>query len=333
MKFIYTADLHFSSYSQDKIDPVTYLPERLSGIYTTFCNIINYGLDNKIETIVIGGDVFHNKSLIHSIAQSRLLDIIRVFKQMKFIVIDGNHDLSSMTGDGVSALKCLDNEQNVKTIHKTEKIENILCVPWDPRNMFSDIKEGSADYLISHFGLNEATLSSGISIVSDIGLKDVKHFKHCFLGHYHDGQTVGNVTYVGNPTQLDWNDKNQEKRFLVIDSNSGNTQSIPTFGYKKHCEFNITAQNKDEVMKQVFTLKAEGHHIKLNKTDDLDLSEIENDYNVIDKREKDITNRGITSEMSVTDKLNRFLEIKEIPVEKREIYKNIALDIMESIVI
>ena len=37
--------------------------------------------------------------------------------------------------------------------------------------------------------------------------------------------------------------------------------------------------------------------------------------------------------MSVTDKLNRFLEIKEIPVEKREIYKNIALDIMESIVI
>jgi len=63
----------------------------------------------------------------------------------------------------------------------------------------------------------------------------------------------------------------------------------------------------------------------------LDVSEFEKDFDIIDKTEKDITNRGITSSMSISDKLNRFLEIKEIPVEKREYYRNVALDIMESV--
>jgi len=51
----------------------------------------------------------------------------------------------------------------------------------------------------------------------------------------------------------------------------------------------------------------------------------------VDKTEQDVTNRGINSSMSTSDKLNRFLEIKEISVEKRDSYRNIALDIMNSV--
>lgn len=331
MKFIYIADLHFSGYSQDKIDSVTYLPERLSGIYTTFCNILNYALENFIKKIVIGGDSFHNKSLIHSVALSRFLDIIRVYKEIEFIILDGNHDMSSMTGEGVSATKSLDNEVNVTTIHRTTKIENILFVPWSPLNMIPDIKEGKADYLIAHFGLNEGKLNSGISIISDIGLKDLKQYKHCYLGHYHSPQTVGNVTYVGSPTQLDWGEKNEEKRFLVIDSETGEVKSIPTVGYKKHFEFNLKQENKEEVLEEVKKLQKEGHYIKLNRVDDSDLSDVEKEFDLVDKRIQDVTNRGITSGMSRADKLLRYIEIKGIPTEQIEKYKNVGLDIMNSI--
>jgi DNA repair exonuclease SbcCD nuclease subunit len=331
MKFLYTADFHFSSYSQDRIDPLTHLPERLSGIYSVTCEMINYAIDQEIKYVVVGGDVFHNKSLIHSIAQSKLLDIIRVYKMIKFIILDGNHDMSSMTGDGVSATKSLDNEENVTTIHRTTKIENILFVPWDQRNMIFDIKEGNSDYLISHFGLNEAKLNSGISIISDIGLKDLKQYKHCFLGHYHTPQSVGNVTYVGSPIQLDWGEKNEEKRFLIINSETGDVESIPTVNYKKHFEFIITSENKNEIIKNVIILKNQGHYVKLNRIDDSDLSDVEKTFEIIDKREKDITNRGITSGMTRSDKLDRYLDIKEIPLEKREKYKSVAVDIMDSI--
>ena len=331
MKFIYTADLHFSSYSQDKVDSETKFPERLSGIYKTFLNTIEYGMKNDIKQIIIGGDIFHNKNMIHSIAQSLFLDIIRSNKKMKFIILDGNHDLSSMTGDGISATKSVDNEENVITIHETKQIENILFIPWNPSKMCDDIKFGNTDYLIAHFGLNEAKLNSGISIVSDIGLKDLKQYKHCFLGHYHAHQTVGNVTYVGSPSQLDWGEKNEEKRFLIVDSKTGEVESIPTFGYKKYLEFNLTKENKNDLLKKIFDLKSEGNYIKLNKMDDVDVSDIEDDFNIVNKMEKDITNRGITSNMSSADKLDRYMEIKEIPVEKRSIYKNIALDIIDKI--
>lgn len=330
MKAIACADLHLSAYNNDKIDSNTGLPERLSGIYLAILNMINYARDNKINKIIIIGDIFHNKSIIYSVAQSILLDIIRNNKDIHWIIMSGNHDLSSMTGNGVSAIKCLDNEINVTTIHETIKIENVLFVPWNPTTMINDLKNGDADYAIAHLGLNEATLSSGISLVSDIGLKDLKKYKKTYLGHYHTPQIVGNCEYVGSLIQLDWNDKNQEKFFKVIDFESGADFSVPSTGYKKYFEFDVTKENKDDVMKKILKIKTEGHYIKLNKTDDLDMSDIEKSFDVIDKREKDITNRGITSGMSSSDKIDRFLEIKEISIDKRELYKNIALDIMNS---
>ena len=331
MKTLLTADWHLSSYSSDKIDETIGLPERLSNLYLTIMNMIYYANDNRIDKITVLGDTFHNKSIIYSIAQSLLLDIVRANKQIQWIILDGNHDLSSMTGDGVSSTKCLDNESNVITIHETTKIENMLFVPWNPKTMISDIKNGNADYLFAHLGLNEGVLNSGISLVSDVGLKDLKQYKSVYLGHYHSPQKVGNATYIGNPTHLDWNDKNQEKRFIVFDSETGEEQSVPTTGYKKHCEFNITEENKLELLKELKELKNSGHYVKLNKTNDLDTSDLENEFDVIDKREKDITNRGITSSMSISDKLNRFIEIKEVQIEKRDDYRNVALDIISSV--
>jgi DNA repair exonuclease SbcCD nuclease subunit len=198
--------------------------------------------------------------------------------------------------------------------------------------MIQDIKSGKADYLFSHLGLNEGVLNSGISLVSDIGLKDLIQYKSVYLGHYHTPQKAGNVNYIGNPTHLDWNDKNQEKRFMILDTQTGMEESILTTCYKKHCEFNLTNENKEEVLKMSIQLQSEGHHIKLNRVDNtIDITELEKEFNVVDKVEKDITNRGITSGMSSSDKINRFLEIKEIPIEKRDMYRNKALEIMETV--
>ena len=336
MRFTFTADWHLSGYNQDKVDANTNFPERLSGIRSVIIEMIEYSLKNEIKYMIVGGDIFHNKSIIYSVAQSVLLDIIRVYKNgdITFIILPGNHDMSNMTGTGVSATKCLDHEPNVKTIRRTTKIENILLVPWNPIEMIPDIKEGNTDYLIAHLGLNEGSLNSGISIVSDIGLKDLKQYKRVLLGHYHKPQEIGNTIYVGSPLSLDWGEKNEEKRFLIVDTDHHTIESIPTVDYKKYYEFKINSENQKDIIEKVKLLQNEGHHIKLIRTDDSDLTEAENEIqtiSIIDKREKDITNRGITSGMSGVDKLMRYLEIKEIPEEKKEKYKNVGLDIMNSI--
>lgn len=327
MRFISTADLHLSAYTNDPV--INGIPEKLYYTLIVINNIISYAKKHKIFNIVISGDVFHTKSIIHSLAQSALLDLVRGNRDITFYCINGNHDLSSRSGQGVSALKCLDNEENVNMFHETTLVENVYFVPWNPETMVKDIKSGPPNtFLVAHLGVNEAQLNSGISIISDIKLSDFKNYTHCLLGHYHKPQTLKNISYVGSPIQMDWGEKNEEKRFLVIDSDTGKIESVPTSGYKKYYEFSLNKENRHEVLKECETLQKEGHHIKLNKVEEFDTNDIDDKFRVVVKVERDITNRGITASMSTDEKLTKYIEIKNVPEEYREMFKKEGINII-----
>ena len=48
-----------------------------------------------------------------------------------------------------------------------------------------------------------------------------KDFKQVFSGHYHHKSSRGNITYLGNPYQMFWNDYKDEE-----DSIYGNPKQI-----------------------------------------------------------------------------------------------------------
>ena len=341
MRFAYTADLHLSGYSQDKI--VDNLPERVYEIKTSIYGIATYCGQKEINTIIIGGDLLHNKSLIYSVAQNILLDYFRDFPDINFLLIDGNHDLSGKGENVVSALRVF-NEKNVYRMEDANCHDGqIMYVPYST-TMVETIKKHSAEYLIAHFGLNEGTLNSGVSIVSDIGAKDlIGKYKVCLLGHYHKPQDLKNekiqIYYVGSPTQKDWGEKHEEKRFLVVDTGNGTIESIPTVGYKKHFELIVDKENKQEMFEKAKELSSGGHYVKLvTKDKATDWKEISKSLDTkertsisfSDKSEVDITNRGITSSMSTEDKLNRYLEIRGIPKENWGKYKTKAFEIISA---
>lgn len=331
MKFAFTADIHLSGYSQDKI--VNQLPERLNSIKNVLYKIASYCLENGIEIIVIGGDTLHGKSIIHALAQSVMLEYFRDFEgKLTFIVIDGNHDLSAKGLDSVSALKSLDNEPNVARYKEPTLIDDIFFVPWSP-DMVNHILNNKAKFLISHFGLNEGILNSGASIVADIGIAQlVGKYKYVLLGHYHKPQSIIrndiSLYYVGSPIQIDWGEKNEQKRFLVVDTKKESIVSVPTEGYTKYIEFNITKDNFETVVNQAKQLQNDGHFVNLVKTEVLNTMPIENDFNVIDKVEKDITNRGISATMTKPDIMKKFLEIKQIPPELIGDYLSLGIEII-----
>lgn len=337
MKFIFTADWHLSGYLQDKIVKESNLPERLDSIKRVMYQIADYAIKNKINEIVIGGDLLHNKSIIYTDAQSVLLDYFRDYKGLTFYIIDGNHDLGSRGENPNSALKSIDSETNVVRFIKPTKILNdkVLLVPYSS-TMISDIKNNSCQYLISHFGLNEAQLNSGISLVADLGIKDLKgKYKYVLLGHYHSPQDLSSdgieIKYVGSPIQRDWGEKNEEKRFLVVDIEKDTIKSIPTTGYKKYFEFQITSENKEEILKVVTKIKDEGHEIKLIKSEVFDTDDLPGDFRVIEKIDKDITNRGINSSMSMDEKIIKYLQIKDIPENQIEEYKKVGIEIVTAV--
>jgi len=333
MKFAFTADIHLSGYSQDKI--VNQLPERLNSLKNVLYSIAAHCIQNDIPTIVIGGDTLHGKSLIHALAQSIMLEFFRDFiEKLEFIIIDGNHDLSGKGKDAVSALKSIDNEPNVTRFSKPTMIQDeIFFVPWS-YDMVDIIKNNKAKFLISHFGLNEGILNSGMSIIADIGLPQlVGKYQHVLLGHYHKPQSIINkdisLHYVGSPIQIDWGEKNEEKRFLIVDTDKPSIESIATEGYTKYIEFYLTPDNASALAEEAKQLKDNGHFVKLVKTEAIDTSSLETDFIVVDKTEKDITNRGVDSTMSMTDKLEAFLAIKEIPEQEREMYMKLGMEIID----
>lgn len=342
MKLAVTGDIHFSAYAQDTT--IDGLPERLGSIKNSLDGMVEECIKRKINTIAIAGDLTHNKSIIHTTAQNVMLEFFEKYERsdLHFYVIDGNHDLSSKGSEAVSSLRSLEHFRNVRWISYQSKGEavhqiddgRLAFIPFFP-GMDTYIKKTKADVLISHFGLNEGMLSSGISIQSSIKAKDLKKYKLVVLGHYHLPQAMlyhsTYIYYVGSPVQLDWGEKNEEKRFLIIDTESPeDVESVLTGGYKKYMEFQIDASNKDKTLSEVKVLRDEGHHIKLVTSEKLDLDPDMKNINIVDNSEEDITNRGITAGMTEIDKNTKYLDIKEVSAEDREEYLNVAKEIMDS---
>jgi len=137
MNFAFIADLHLSRYSQDKIEDESNLPDRLHSIKRSLYQVGNYCYENDIAHVIIGGDIYHTKSMIYSIAQEIMLDFFEHYKDLEFWVLDGNHDLSGKGAGAISALRPISNCPNVKWISQTPfGDDNIMCIPYshDLRN-------------------------------------------------------------------------------------------------------------------------------------------------------------------------------------------------------
>lgn len=332
MKIAVTADIHLTNFSQDPIDKNSSLPERLAGLNRSLRYMCDYCRKKKIENIIIAGDLFHNKGVIYVDSLNVFLDIVYDYKDLYFTIISGNHDLTSKSEDGKSSIRSVEHVENINYMKKSGIIGNIYYVPYNP-NMVNQIKNCKEDILISHFGLNEGVLNSGISVVADIAAKDLfGKYKLVILGHYHKAQQLINddisIYYCGSPIQLDWGEANEEKRFLVVDSKTLEVESVPFEGYSKFFKMEVKEENQDTINKEIKKLIKEGHKVKAIKTEEFEYTP-PNGTIVVDKTEKDITNRGVTSTMSREEQIIKYLEIKKIPPDQFELYKSVALEIIQ----
>lgn len=340
MKFAFIADIHLSRYGQDKLEDESNLPERLHSISMALYEVAEYCISRDIPTIIIGGDILHGKSIIYALAQDIMLDFFNDYdgKNINFYVIDGNHDLSGKGQDVVSALKSIQSIPGVSWVahDKTLRIDDgdVLLIPYS-YNVPQVVKENKARILISHFGLSEGVLNSGMSIISDISMSNlIGKYDLVLLGHYHKPQEIIrddiSLYYVGSVIQLDWGEKGEEKRFLIVDTDTLQVDSIPITHYRKHIEIEINNDNKDDVLKAAQQAKDDGHHVKVVMKEKVDLTKFKDKFNIVDKTETDITDRGITSSMSQEDRIHRYLEIKDIPHEDIDEYAKEAFDIIQN---
>jgi len=338
-KIICIGDVHASGFNDDPI--VENLPERLHYIKKTLNYIADYGKKNGITEYVMLGDLIHDKTIIYNVAQSMLYEFFNEHKDCRFVIISGNHDLSSTGENQKSAIEVFGSLPNVKVcIDKPCESESIsaLFVPFtnDFLTRIKDYKDKRFKFLFAHLGLNEAVLQSGLSRVDKLRLNQIGNFKTAILGHYHKPQNFSNgvtdVWYAGSIIPRDWNDKNEEKRFLVLDVETSEVESVPLspVGVPMFREFVITEGMETSTVKTMLTEAAEyrkkGDKVRVVNKAKQKVKEDLADVIVLEQREVDVTNRGITVEQTKMEQCKKYLEIKEIPEDEREKYIKMLMD-------
>ncbi len=313
MNKILTGDIHLSAYSNDKVKDG--LPARLADIFLSLDQMVKYADANGINDIEIAGDVFNDKNILYTRPMALFVDFIDQNPHITFTIIPGNHDFDNVGKHQLSCVSSLYGLQNVNLIMEPKVVGNVTYMPYS-RDIVANVKSAEPNnILISHFGLNEGMLATGISIIADIKRSDLKHFKTVLLGHYHLPQIIEGdpvVYYVGSPFQKDWNEKNQDKRFLVYDNDTMEVESVPLEGYTKHVEFIINDKDQaKEILKEATKLRKMGHEIKVrNETGEK--IKTKSDINIIDEKDISVTDRGLNMAMSTDDILMKYMNIKKI---------------------
>lgn len=322
-------DIHLSGFESDPLGNDG-LPKRLGYIIKSLDFIVEYSQKRNIFRFDILGDIINDKSIIYTTAQDAFKDFLCRHKNCEFIIISGNHDLSATGSTQKSAISVFSEYPNVKCIvDKPEVIDNITYIPYT-NNFMDEIKLLSKnDIMISHLGLNEGVLQSGLSKVDKITLKDISKFKLALLGHYHKPQGFGNdktnVYYAGSLICKDWNDKNESKRFLVYNTETLEVESVNIdCGIPQFKEFIIeTADQKNEILKQAEIAKNNGNQVRIRNKTSEKIQDQTSNVLVIEQHEIDITNRGINIAQTKEEQLKKYLEIKEIPEIERKEYMDL----------
>jgi len=142
MKRIALADLHLSWYRDSNIQEDG-LPKRLSDLISLIRKVCDYARKEKIKNIDILGDLNHDKNIIFTDAQNAFKDIILDYSDLEFLIISGNHDLSSIGDHKTSSISAFEGYSNVSCYTETIKLDNVLLVPWSS-TMVVDILEAEA---------------------------------------------------------------------------------------------------------------------------------------------------------------------------------------------
>ena len=184
---------------------------------------------NNIDTVIHLGDCFDVRKGIDywslDWAKTNFFDPLRQ-RGIDLHLIVGNHDIFykeslSINSPGLN-LREYDNIA-IYSRPETVTIKDRLCfmVPWiceDNAEQFVEQLESTSSALVfGHLELAGFYANKDYQCQHGTDANIFNRFDRVFSGHFHKKSTIGNVTYLGNPYQLYWNDEGDVRGFHIMD--------------------------------------------------------------------------------------------------------------------
>ena len=231
MKIIHCADLHLDSkmetnFSREKAK------KRRYEILETFESMIEYAIKNKVEIVLISGDMFDTPQNQQKTIKNRVIDSIRSAKNIDFLYLQGNHD-----DDGF--FKTMENKpDNLKLFGKdwtSYRYKDLVVwgieIDYEKyTDIYSNLSLNENDFnlLTLHGQISKYASDRNAGIINLAKLEN-KYIDYLALGHIHS-YIKEKLDYRGvycYPGCLEGRgfDEIGEKGFVLLDIEDGNLKS------------------------------------------------------------------------------------------------------------
>ena len=194
---------------------------------------------HKIDTIICLGDTFDKRRSINFMSLEAAKDMWfdpLAERNVRMHMLVGNHDIYYKNTLRINApAELLLGYSNITVYDRPTTVDfdslPILLLPWicdeNRDESLRTVTESNAPICMGHLGFNGFEAHPGHVMLNGMDAKHFSKFIKVFSGHYHMKSSKKNITYLGNPYQLYWNDYGCKRGFHVL-----NTETFRTTFYR-----------------------------------------------------------------------------------------------------
>jgi DNA repair exonuclease SbcCD nuclease subunit len=232
MKFAVLGDTHF-----DARDSSNKFNDFFELFFTDF---FDYLVKNDIDTVFQLGDLFDRRKFINFNTLSRcreyFFDKAKAL-DIKVYVLIGNHDIFYRQSLKVNSVSLLTKGvyPNIIPVETPTVINfngtSIDIIPWicdeNQAEITDFISKSKSDLCMGHFEIAGFAMYKGVESHEGLSPKMFEKYELTLSGHYHTRSQQSNITYVGTPYEITWQDWNDPRGFHVFDTITRNLEFIP----------------------------------------------------------------------------------------------------------
>ena len=221
-------------------------------------------IKEKVDLIIIAGDLFHAKASVNTTALIETNNILQDLSQVcPLIIIPGNHDIPYLDNPEINLAS------NYKYYDAIEVIEYpsyfklndyyFIFLPYET-NINKVINKVTEEFnfnkkvnLFGHFGcttfkVHEYSSEKVNNISAQVSFASLKNFNKVFLGHYHGYQTKKNVTYISAPLQSKHGDELSKHGFVIYDLKQNNHKFYNNKTTPRFITYELSKQSAKEML-------------------------------------------------------------------------------------
>lgn len=350
MKTILITDIHFGVRSSSP-----YFVERYRLFFKNI--FFKYIDDHNIKQVLILGDTWEDRKTINvfSLKAAREMFFDELLKRdIEVIAILGNHDVFYRNTNDTNSMNII--ETSYKNIHLVNDYEEFKIgekifglMSWvNNDNLEQNLKiikkTSKANYLLGHYEIANFELTKGVICEKGFTHDIFERFDRVLSGHFHIKNTIGNITYIGNPFQTNWDDYASDRGFTVYDHDNDDF----TFIKNTYENYDVIIYTDDTDIESFDYELYQGKHIKILVTLISDLNQVR--YNkfiknleryvyahlLVEAGKEEVISTGIVESKTTTSMINEYVNGLSVDDDQKssllEIMRdlhNIALSVSE----